>query len=250
MGDPAVVIPDPTMFRTRRILHPERMDDPEIDPRVLRSALRHLALSNRVTGATGFVRRQFSRWLAIMPARDNVRILDVGTGSADIPIALADWAGPRDIRLQIVAVDLHVKTLEYARERVGGRANIELVHMNALDLMDRFPPESFHFVHAGLFLHHLQEIEVLTVLRIMDRLASCGMIWNDLRRSWPMKVLFRSMAWTGPPVFRHDAVASIDAAFTRAEALDLVARAGWTRPKCRGWLGHRFLITSTKQHRA
>ena len=222
------------------------MDDQAVDPVALRRALHHLALSNRITGATRLVRRQFEGWLKSCKASEPIRILDIGTGSADLPIALHDWAHQRGYSLHITAVDLHPRTLAIARERVGNRAGIELIEMNALELMNRFSSGSFHSVHAGLFLHHLQEIEVLTVLRIMDRLATRGIVWNDLRRSWAMKVLFRSMAWTGPAVFRHDAVASIDAAFTKREALDLADRAGWTKPRFRGWLGHRFLITSEK----
>lgn len=234
------------LFRTRRILRPERMDDRDIEPRALEQALDHLARCNRLTGAVGFVRQQFELWLKRVPHGEPARILDIGAGSADLPIALHDMARRRGLTLEITAVDLHPTTLAIARQRIGNRQGIDLVEMNALDLMDRFKAGSFHFVHAGLFLHHLQEIETLTVLRIMDRLATRGLIWNDLRRSWAAKVAFRSFAWTGPRVFRHDAVASIDAAFTRAEALDLVRRAGWTRPRFRGWLGHRFLITSAK----
>ncbi len=225
------------------------MDDPNIDDRALEKALRHLALCNRVTGATRLVLRQFQRWSRTWGKGDPIRILDIGTGSADIPRALDKWATKNGLPLRITAIDLHPKSLAIARRKIGARQNIDLLQMNALKLMDHFEPRSFDYVHAGLFLHHLEEIEVLTVLRIMDRLATRGMIWNDLRRSLAMKLVFRSMAWTGPAVFRHDAIASIDAAFTKREALDLVHRAGWPesgRVSFRGWLFHRFLIVGEK----
>ena len=46
---------------------------------------------------------------------------------------------------------------------------------------------------------------------------------------------------------RHDAIVSIDAGFTRAEALDFTRRVGWDRVTYRRHLFGRFTVASRKK---
>jgi hypothetical protein len=71
------------------------------------------------------------------------------------------------------------------------------VQADALQIMDRFEAGTFDYAHAGMFLHHLDDLEVMTALRIMHRLAGRGLIWNDLVRGTVELLLVRSPA--SPP---------------------------------------------------
>jgi ubiquinone/menaquinone biosynthesis C-methylase UbiE len=170
----------------------------------------------------------------------------VGTGAADIPIAISDWARRAEHRVEIVAIDLHPVTVEAARKNVAARPEIRVVQADALKLMDQFSPASFDYVHAGMFLHHLQDIEALTVLRIMDRLATRGCIWNDLVRNFTGRLGAFALTLTAPPKVRHDAIVSVAAGFARREAIELARRAGWQNPCWRRHLAYRFTVTSGK----
>jgi hypothetical protein len=111
-----------------------------------------------------------------------------------------------------------------------------------------FPPSSFHVVHASLFLHHLPDIEVLTVLAQLDRLATRAVVWSDLVRSPLCRALVHAATLHAPAIVKHDARVSERAAFTRREALDLARRAGLTRPRyTRSPLLYRFTLTHEKQ---
>lgn len=234
------------MYLTKRQLTPEKMDHPQVDAGELRAALDHLERVNHLLLGHRAALAPFKRWSNDWPRDRPIRILDLGTGSADFPRALLKWSAARGVAIHITAVDLHAETLNVAREKCRGIDSIEFLQADARTLTDRFEPASFDYAYAGLFLHHLEDIDVVTVLRIMDRLSARGMVWNDLIRSPLTKVAIWPLALTGPPIFRYDAVVSMHAGFTRREARDLARRAGWEHPRYHNHWLHRFILTADK----
>ncbi|MDY7109345.1 MAG: methyltransferase domain-containing protein, partial [Planctomycetota bacterium] len=228
---------------TRRIIEPERMDDPRADPAELATALRFLAFINRRLGGVPAVLGAFRRWSGDWPAGATIRILDVGAGACDIPLALARWAARDGRRVHITALERHETILALARRRLGDRADIELRGGDALHLTDLFEVESFDYAHAGLLLHQLPDIEVMKVMRMMQRLTRRGLIINDLIRS-PIARLGTSIGRPFmPAMVRHDAPVSVRAAFTKREILDLAYRVGLERISYRTHLFYRFTLT-------
>ena len=231
---------------TRRRRTPERMDDPDVDRAELESSLRFIRAVNRHLGGTRATLGHLRRWSSTWPAGALIRIIDIGTGSADIPLAICRWARGSDRRVHVTACDLHPTTLALAREHVGDCPDIELVGADGLKLIDRFDPGSFDYAHAGMFLHHLDDIDVLTMLRVMDRLAARGLIWNDLARGGLELLLVRLLTLGRPAMVRHDALVSVAAGFTRREALEMAHRVGLPGVAYRRHLFGRFCLVSTK----
>jgi hypothetical protein len=235
---------------THRSITPEHMDDPEASRGELAEALHFIRVVNRRLGGTAAALKHFRRWLSAdrQHRSGRIRILDVGTGSADIPLAIARWASVNRIDVHITAVDLHPRTVELARQFLDeqGSTNIELVQADALRLMNVFAQGEFDFAHAGMFLHHLQDVEVMTVLRIMDRLTTRGLVWNDLVRGWIGRVGVRLATIGAPAHVQHDAMVSVDAGFTRREAMELARRAGLSDIAFRRHVLHRFTLCSEK----
>jgi 2-polyprenyl-3-methyl-5-hydroxy-6-metoxy-1,4-benzoquinol methylase len=249
---------------TRRTVTAERMDDPSASHEEIAEALRFIRLVNRRLGGTRAALGELVRWSGAWNSSTHqpIRILDVGTGSADIPLAIVQWARAAGHHVHITAVDLHPVTVELAREHVAGVPEIDVVQANALQLTDRFAPGTFHCAHAGMFLHHLDDVQVLTVLRMMDRLtapfgsgaagsqpnaaASGGVIWNDLLRNWAGRVGVRLACIGVPAIVKHDAIVSVEAGFTRSEALDIARRVGLRRVRFRTHLFHRFTLCADK----
>lgn len=232
---------------TRRRRAPELMDDPDVDRVDLDRSLQFIRMVNRRLGGAGAAVRHLARWSTQWPAGETIRVIDIGTGSADIPLAITRWARRAGRRVHVTGIDLHPTTLQLAREHVGEVPNIELVQADALQLMDRFEAGAFDYAHAGMVLHHLDDIEVMTVLRIMYRLASRGVIWNDLVRGTVELLFVRLLTLGRPAIVRHDGIASVAAGFTRREALDLARRVGLADIAYRRHLFGRFTLTSTKQ---
>ena len=231
---------------TRRRCAPELMDASDVDPAQLKRSLRFIRTDNRRLGGTSAALGHLKRWSGNWSGEGPIRIIDIGTGSADIPLAIARWAARVGKRVRITAVDSHPTTLALARAHLGGCTEINLVQADALRLMDRFEPGEFDYAHAGMFLHHLDDLEVMTVLRIMDRLSSRGIIWNDLVRGTVQRVAVRLLTLAAGPMVRHDAIVSVNAGFTKREAIDLAGRVGLPRIAYRRHLFGRFPLVSCK----
>lgn len=235
----------------RRRLSHELMDDPQADRAQLDRALGFIRRINRRLGGVRALVGWLEAWSGGWPGGRPVTLLDIATGSADLPIAAVRWARGRGIDLRITAIDLHETTLDLAREHVASYPEladaITIRRADALGLMDLYKPGSFDYVHAGMFLHHLRETQVMTVLRIMDRLARAGLIWNDLIRSRLAHGAIRVITLGQPEMVRHDARVSVEAGFTRAEVMDLAGRVGIEQPRYHAsFLSQRFTLTAQR----
>lgn len=230
-----------------RTLTPERMDAPDAPPAELRAALGYLRFVNRRLGGSKALIRCLERFSSRWPRDRAVTLLDVGAGSGDVAQAARAWAAQRGFDLRVTIVDQHAETVRVARERVSGDAGIEVVEADALTLTDHFALGSFDYAHAGLFLHHLNDVQALTMLRIMDRLTRGGVIWSDLVRSRVMETVVAVSTIGQTPMVRHDAIVSVRAGFTRREALDMAARLDmqWLRWR-REPLLYRFVMAGEK----
>ncbi|MHC4247390.1 MAG: hypothetical protein ACYSUU_11370, partial [Planctomycetota bacterium] len=73
----------------RRILVPELMDDPNLGAAAHDRALKGLARLNRLASADLILWRRLRPHLETLPDGRSINILDVATGSGDLPIRLA-----------------------------------------------------------------------------------------------------------------------------------------------------------------
>lgn len=205
------------------------MDAPDVDRAELELALHHVASVNRWLGG----RRALLRHLAWGLGPAGSTVLDVGTGSADLPAAMDDWGRRRDRPLRITAVDLHPTTLDVARRRIRGRPRIEAVCADALRLP--FPDAAFDLAVLSMTLHHMDGRALVAILEELARVARGGRVLvSELERSVPSYLGARILAttvWRGSPVTRHDGPVSVLRAFTPAELADLARRAGLRDPR-------------------
>lgn len=205
----------------------ERMDEPDQDPAELGRSLADLRQVNRWLGGYRVVLHHLAKLVARHP-RPSYRVLDVATGSADIPLKVAAWARARGIRMQVVATDNHPTTLDFARRHAVADADVRVEPADALHLP--YADDAFDFAMCSTALHHFDaRADLLRVLGEMDRVARIGGIVNDLRRSRPAFIGARLLAatfWRRHPVTAHDGPLSVRRAFTPAELDDLARAAG------------------------
>jgi SAM-dependent methyltransferase len=208
---------------------PELLDEGRLADADVAANLADLARLSRLPGGAGASVAAVGA--LIDGTATGLRILDVGTGGADLPLAFArrGWSS--------VAVDHNPQVLEVARRATRGRAGIEVVDADGRELP--FPDASFDVAHCSLLVHHLAEDEAVRVLAELRRVARHGVVVNDLRRGpfafvatvLPTYVLSRSH------VTRFDGTASARRAYTLDELDQLLAAAGLRRV----WRSSRWL---------
>lgn len=229
---------------------PELLDGPLLDAAALRGNLRDLERVNRWLGGTSLSRRAIDHLADVHPAGDRPTfdLLDVGTGAADIPIALLASRDGVPPPLRITAIDARPEILAAALVRRPAIATTEGLQLHLGDgRVLPYPDRSFDVVHASLVVHHLAPPDVVTLLTEMRRVARTGIVINDLVRSRPALV----GAWaltrvaTRNRYTRHDAPLSVRRAYTLGELESMLARAGM-RIEARWWgpVRHRVALAA------
>jgi ubiquinone/menaquinone biosynthesis C-methylase UbiE len=216
----------------------EHLDGDVLDIPSLAGNLRDLARVNRWLGGLRLSSRAIDRLLAATAASGRasatsngpIRLLDVGTGAADIPVGLLrNWrrAG-RTPALEIMATDRRpeIVAVDRATANVERQPGLRLGVADGLDLP--FEDATFDIVHASMVMHHLEPADGVRLLREMGRVARLGIIVNDLGRGWlpwiGAEVLFRLV--TRNRYTRDDGPLSVRRAYLPAEATALAAEAG------------------------
>jgi SAM-dependent methyltransferase len=203
---------------------PELLDEAVHDPHELTQSLGQVATVNKWLGGTGALLRYLAPFLE---TERPTRILDIGTGSADLPRAVTRWSRRQNRRVEITATDVHPQMRAIATAACASFAEIRVETADALALP--FADRSFDVVTLSLTLHHFDGEQQLRVLREAARVARLAIIVNELRRSrinYLGARLLAATVWRGNRLTRHDGPLSVLRAFTPAELLALVQSVG------------------------
>ena len=228
--------------------HPELLDEPDVDPQSLAASLAYNRRINWLLGYSRLIVRQLARFSKGWKPEQTIRILDVGTGSADIPRAILRWSNRCKLDVRMVGIDLHALTVQEARQATAGSPRFQLVRGNALRLP--FGDNSFDYAITSMFLHHLDEADAVQSLAEMSRVARRGVIASDLLRLKRSYAFIWIATLFSHPMVKHDARVSIAQAFSRNEVMDLRRRAGLEFTAYRTHLTHRFVLAGEKVQRS
>jgi ubiquinone/menaquinone biosynthesis C-methylase UbiE len=225
----------------------ELLDGPLDDPVALADNLRDLRRINRWLGGVGLSSAAID---ALAAHRAELSLLDIGTGGADIPVALLADADRRGRTLHVVGLENRAEVLaaaERAAPAVAETAGLTLTVGDGRSLP--YPDRAFDVVHASMVLHHLDDDDAIVMLAEMSRVARLGIVLNDLDRSR----LFWLGAWlighllTGNRYTRNDAPLSVRRAYRLDEAVALVRAAGLAPVRTiRGPFRHRYAIAAVR----
>ncbi len=190
--------------------------------------LRDIRRVNRFAGGTAVVLRHLPELLDGVSRGTTITLLDIATGSGDIPRALVRWGRQQDYDLRVLATDVSEDVLAVARRETADVPTITIEACDARALPYR--DGAFDIAVCSLALHHFPRTEAVQVLAEMGRVSRRGTILNDLVRTWPGYVgawLLGNVTTTNR-LTRHDAPLSILRAFTPDELAVMAREAGLT----------------------
>jgi SAM-dependent methyltransferase len=201
---------------------PELLDGDSVSMPDRLSALGQLPLVNRFLGGARAVIKDLEAFDRELPRGRPLQILDIGCGSADIPEAVAAWAGGLDRSVTIVALDRDRAAIELASHRAAGVAHaFQVIRGNGLELP--LADRSVDVVTASMFCHHFFGADLVALVREFTRVARSGVIINDLHRHraayWGFRVASR--IFLCGHIVRHDGEVSVRRGFVPQELWEL-----------------------------
>ena len=228
---------------SQRTREAEWMDEDGVDPDLLNHSLAYIRRVNSLLGYTRATLWHLDQLSQNWKPSQRITMIDLATGSADIPRAILRWADRRGFDVRITGVDRHAIT---AKAAMVGQSNPRLTIIQA-DVFDLpFDNGSFDYALTAMFLHHLDDDDVARVLATMGRLSRRGVIISDIlrsRRAYAWITLFTLLA---NPMVKHDARASVAQALSPTEVMVMRDRAGLNFTKYYRHFGHRFVLAGEK----
>ncbi len=191
----------------------------------LEGSLHDIRLVNRYLGDAGAVTK-YIRVFSGQARYGAFRVLDVATGSADMPVLILDWARRRGIKAKATGVDVNPLTVEAARKAYGSYPGLTLAVADGFRLP--FADASFDVVLCSKSLHHFTDDEAVSFIAELARVARIGYIVMDIRRSrvaWAL-IWLLSRLFTRNRLTRFDGPLSVLRSFTDEELVSLARRAG------------------------
>jgi ubiquinone/menaquinone biosynthesis C-methylase UbiE len=233
------------IFKSRSLLS-ERMDTEFVNPEELSRILRALEFVNLWLGGVRATLWHLKRFSRFWTKGQTIRIVDWGTGGADIPRAIARWARRSGFAIEILGLDNQMAVLDYARSACREYPEIRLMQGD----LARLSPlqEPFDYAISSLCLHHLSDETIVDLLQKSDRFTQRGMIMNDLRRSarawawiWTLTRILRA-----PPIIQYDGPLSVRRAFTQKELGNYAQKANVPYAKVYNHFGYRLTLAGEK----
>ena len=210
------------MFEKRSAQH-EFLDSPDCDPALAAESYRFMEKVNRFFGGARNVRRFIEKAAAAHKSASPIRILDIGSGSCDIPIAVSRWARGRGIPVKFTCLEIFDSAVKIARAKIAesGETSIELLQE---DVFTHCPSEPYDYAVASMCFHHFEDEKILELMRRLRTFVKRGVLINDLHRSfltWLGAVPMTAFSHEG---VKHDSRLSIRRGFKIRELRELLMR--------------------------
>lgn len=213
-----------TSWRSRDATITEWLDSEVAEPADLRRNLRDIRRINAMLGWTAFTSRSVVKWMRGQPHRA-WSLLDVASGSADIPIAIARAAQGASIPLTVTTSDRSPQITAIARERCAGIPTVRVETHDALALP--YATGSFDIALCTLALHHFEPDAARALLRSLARVGNRVFVYDVVRSPLAYAGVVALTRLAGMHAMtRHDGPASVRRAYSLEEARALATDAG------------------------
>ncbi|MBO6829927.1 MULTISPECIES: methyltransferase domain-containing protein [unclassified Flagellimonas] len=201
---------------TSRSNDTELMDDFSMKGELLRDTLDKLGSINKWLGGNRVTLNGLRQLLEHQPKDKVYTIVDIGCGHGDILRLIGDYGRKHDFSFQLIGIDANQDAIDYAVELSAAYDELSFKKLDVFS--EEFQAMEYDVVLSTLFLHHLDETEIRSLLQLMSTKAKLGVVVNDLHRHRLAYGLFKLL---GTVISNHmivqDGLTSVLRAFKRKE---------------------------------
>lgn len=210
------------MLETRST-EPEYLDSADCDPELARESYRFMEKVNRFFGGISNVRRFIEEESRGRVSSSPIRILDIGSGSCDIPIALCRWAGSKGIPVHFTCLEISGPAIKMADEKIkaSGETSIEILQE---DVFTHQPSEPYDCAVASMCFHHFDDEKIIGIVNKLRPCVKGSLLINDLRRSPLASFGVKHLTAFSHDGVKHDARLSVRRGFKVCELRRLLMR--------------------------
>lgn len=212
-------------FLKQRSLTEEIMDDFFCQGEVVDQTLRELHQINTYLGGDQ-ISLNGMETLMLKNPKQIYDIIDLGCGGGDTLKRMAKWGKKHNQEMQLFGIDANEYIVNYAEKNCSKIPNISFNSENILS--ESFKDREFDIAHASLFFHHLQEEEIVELLKQLMAQVRVGIVINDLHRHWVSYIFTKYIitSWSKSEMVKYDSVLSVERAFTKEELRKYLKLAG------------------------
>ncbi len=196
----------------------EIMDDFTLEGDDLRVNLDILASINKWLGGNQITLNGIKNLVSDYPKNHKFVIADLGCGNGDMLRKVSKLGDKLGLQFELIGIDANLDTVNYAKELSLGFKNISYIQMNIFSR--EFDEITYDIALSTLFLHHLNDEEIIVKLNQLNKRARIAIIVNDLHRSKLAYFLFNIISFfINNKIVRNDGLVSIRRGFKKHELM-------------------------------
>ena len=201
---------------SKRNRDPELMDECGVDGNTLRQVLDDIDRTNTILGGNRITMNGVERLIKEY-SQESYTILDMGCGNGSMLRETVKLGRRLGKTVEAIGIDLSEKGLDIAKAASSDFPEIRYLKQDILALA----PDDLQcdILLCTLTMHHFYDENIPVFLNQFTKLASIGIVINDLQRSPFAYHLFKgfSTIFIRTKIAKHDGLISIQSGFTKAE---------------------------------
>lgn len=218
----------------------EMIDMPNVPPEDRIRNIKELDLFGKISGGNYFSWKEISKII-----RNNNRqynLVDIGCGGGETLKYFAKSARSKGLKMSFTGVDNSETVINYMKNNCGNYQEITGVNTE-FDNFITNSSQKIDILHCSLFCHHLQDSEILCLMKKAKERGAI-LIISDLSRS--KFLYYGSLAIThvlnGTALAKHDGPVSVLKGFKKSEIIDIATKASYSNYKYKTLPFYRFIL--------
>lgn len=233
----------------RRVDAPEILDSDTCSPAEVQAVLKTLGRINRWFGGVATTQGLVEH-MAAVTGRKTLSLLEVASGTGELPLLVRDRVARREISLAVTLLDrarshlVQTHLVQSHQPQSGSPKKEDLLETSAVAadaLILPFSDEAFDLVSCSLFAHHLTPEQLTVFAREALRVSRLGLLINDLvRHPMHLALVYASFPVMGSRIAWLDGLTSVRRAYLPKEIRTMLSSCPPAPAKIEIWRHYLF----------